>query len=322
LIDAQTSHQARRAQRQLRGELSRRLAPVKERLLDVIVRLESSVEFVEDDIDPGDRASLARELAGVAQALEGLGATYDLGRLVAEGASLALTGAPNVGKSSLFNSLLGFDRAIVTPIPGTTRDLVADRVDIGGIPFRLVDTAGIRDAADVVERLGVERTLGAIADADVVLVVFDGVASDAEECRELLERTQGLNRVVAINKIDLCPRPSAAEYLDGVGVEWTAVSALTGENVEHLRASLVGAVGGRGAIERDDILVSNARHHALLCRASEQLRIACRALDDGLSEEFALSGLHAGLGFLGELTGETVVDDILHRIFSTFCIGK
>jgi tRNA modification GTPase len=195
-------------------------------------------------------------------------------------------------------------------------------LEIGGIPFRLIDTAGIRSTDDVVERRGVDRPVMAIADADVVLVVRDALESGDEECRSLLERTAGLNRVVVANKIDLCAQPRAAQTLGGHGVEPILISALTGENLERLRSALVGAIGGTGAIERDDILVSNARHYALLRQATAQLGVARQALEDGLSEEFALSGLHAVLRFLGEITGETLVDDILHRIFSTFCIGK
>jgi tRNA modification GTPase len=322
LVDAQTTYQARNAQRQLRGELSSRLAPIKERLLEVIVHLESSVEFVEDDILPDDRFKLSREIGTIAVSLDALCSSYSLGKLVSEGATLALAGPVNAGKSSIFNYLLENERAIVTPVPGTTRDLVSERLDIGGIPFRLIDTAGIRATEDVVERIGVDRTLMAIADADVVLLVLDAVDSDEAECEALLERTANLNRVVVANKIDLRSEPRAAGALRRARVEPIRISALTGLNVDRLRLALVAAVGGAGAVERDDILVSNARHFALLRQAAEQLRVARRALEDGLSEEFALSGLHAVLRFLGEITGETLVDDILHRIFSTFCIGK
>jgi tRNA modification GTPase len=295
LIEAQTAYQAHRAQRQLRGELSQRLGPVKERLLDIVVRLESSVEFVEDDIEQEDRATLAAEIEELTASLDLLCASYNLGRLVADGATLAIVGAPNVGKSSIFNRLLDRDRAIVTPIPGTTRDTVSERLDLAGIPFRLVDTAGIRDTEDVVERIGVERTLGAVADADVVLVVFDAVASSPRECEDLIARTQGLRRVIAVNKLDMCRRPSVLAGLVDLGIEPLAISALTGENLERLRTVLVEAVGGSGVVDHDGILLSNARHHALLERACEQLRLACRALREGLSEEFALSGRHAAL---------------------------
>jgi tRNA modification GTPase len=322
LVDAQTAYQARHAQRQLRGELSRRLSPLKERLLEVIVHLESSVEFVEDDILPDDRLELVGELETIAASLDAMCSSYSLGRLVSEGATLALAGPVNAGKSSIFNYLLESERAIVTPIPGTTRDLVSERLDIGGIPFRLVDTAGIRTTDDVVERIGVDRTLTAIADADIVLLVLDAVESGEEECVALLERTASLNRVVVANKIDLGARPRAARALRDANVEPILVSALTGENMDRLRGALVASVGGTGAIERDDILVSSARHYALLRQASEQLGVARQALVEGLSEEFALASLHGVLRFLGEITGETLVDDILHRIFSTFCIGK
>jgi tRNA modification GTPase len=323
LVDAQTRHQAHRAQRQLRGELSRRLAPLKERLLGLIVHLESTVEFVEDDIEPEGRAALEAELAAAAADLAALTATYRLGRLVAEGISVALVGAPNAGKSSIFNILLRFERAIVTPVPGTTRDLVSERVELGGLPLRLVDTAGLRDTEDVVERIGVERTRTAIADADLVVVVVDAAEAEDGPTRELLDATEGLDRLAVWNKVDLAAPPAWLDELAAErGVSRVRASAATGEGIESLRTAILEAVGGRGGVEQDGILVTNARHHALLQRASGHLTEAARALGAGFSEEIALVGLHGALRDLGELTGETAIDDILNRIFSTFCIGK
>lgn len=320
LVDAQTGYQARRAQRQLRGELSRRLQPLKERLLDVIVHLESTVEFVEDEIEPESRSALSSELAAASADVRTLTRTYDLGRRISEGVSLAFVGPPNAGKSSLFNALLERERAIVTAIPGTTRDLVSETLVLGGLPFRLVDTAGLRDTHDEVERIGIDRTRGAMADADIVLVVLDASATTREAALVLLEETEGLRRVVVENKIDLVAGPRYGEI--SVSGAPLRVSALTGEGIDVLRAAVLAVATEGGDLESTDILVTNARHHAILARASEHLDEARRALDEGLSEEFALVGLHAALGDLGELTGETAIDDILNRIFSTFCIGK
>jgi tRNA modification GTPase len=321
LVDAQTMHQARRAQRQLRGELSRRLAPVKERLLTLIVHLESTVEFVEDDIEPESRAALVSELRGTAATLGALTASYRLGRLVAEGLSVALVGPTNAGKSSIFNQLVESERAIVTPIPGTTRDLVSERVLLGGIPLRLVDTAGLRETEDTVERIGVERTRSAIADADVVLVVLDATVTAREEAEGLLAATSGLRRLLVVNKTDLAEPPA---WIADLALEPAplAVSALEGSGIETLRAAILDLSGGRDGLEQDGILVTNARHHALLVSATGHLESASAALESGFSEEVALVGLHGALGDLGELTGETAVDDILNRIFTTFCIGK
>lgn len=323
LVDAQTRHQAQRAQRQLRGELSQRLGPLKERLLDLVVHLESTVEFVEDDIEPEGRAALVDELRSAADDLATLTASYRLGRLVSEGVAVALVGAPNAGKSSVFNSLLRFERAIVTPIPGTTRDLVSERVEIGGLPLRLVDTAGLRDTEDAVERIGVERTRSAIADADLVIVVVDAAAADAASVEAILDATEGLRRLGVWNKADLVSTPRWLKDLAGDrGISAVRASALTGEGIEALRAAVLDAVVGRAGVEQDGILVTNARHHALLQSASSQLTEAAGALAAGFSEEIALVGLHGALRDLGELTGETAIDDILNRIFSTFCIGK
>lgn len=323
LVDAQTSHQARRAQRQLRGELSLRLAPLKERLLDLVVQLESTVEFVEDDIEPESRAALVDELGAASRDLATLTSSYRLGRLVAEGLSVALVGAPNAGKSSIFNRLVEAERAIVTPIPGTTRDLVSERVELGGIPLRLVDTAGLRETSDTVERIGVERTRSAIADADVVLLVIDTVDAIREDVAALVEATAGLRRAAVFNKIDLAAPPAWATDLAAEReVVAVRVSAVTGEGIDDLRDAILELAGGRAGFEQDGILVTNARHHALLLGASAHLDAASAALAAGFSEEISLVGLHAALRDLGELTGETALDDILNRIFSTFCIGK
>lgn len=321
LVDAQTIYQARTAQRQLRGELSRRLAPVKERLINLIVHLESTVEFVEDDIEPESRAALVEELRATARDLAALTSSYRLGRLVSEGISVALVGPPNAGKSSIFNQLVESERAIVTPIPGTTRDLVSERVLVGGIPLRLVDTAGLRETEDAVELIGIERTRSAIADADLVLAVVDAERSTRDEIAPLFEATAGLRRIVAINKIDLAAPPA---WLDDLALDRAplAVSALTGEGIDALRAEILERAGGGSGFEQDGILVTNARHHTLLVSATAHLESASGALEAGFSEEVALVGLHGCLADLGQLTGETALDDILNRIFSTFCIGK
>lgn len=322
LIDAQTVHQARRAQRQLRGELSRRLAPVKERLLGLIVHLESTVEFVEDDIELEGRAALVGELKATAKDLFKLTESFKLGRLIAEGVSVALVGPPNAGKSSLFNALVEQERAIVTPIPGTTRDLVSERVLLGGLPVRLVDTAGLRETEDAVERIGIERTRTAIADADVVLIVVDAQASTRDEIVGLIDQTDGLRRLIAVNKIDLSPAPAWVEDVSSAATAAVPVSAVLGTGVDALRAAVLELLAGGASLDQDGILVTNARHYALLCDATAHLDQASGALERGFSEEVALVGLHGCLRDLGELTGETAIDDILNRIFSTFCIGK
>lgn len=323
LVNAQTGHQARLAQRQLRGELSLRLLPLKERLLSLIVQLESTVEFVEDDIEPEGRSALSAELSAAAADLAALTSSYRLGRLVVDGFGVALVGRPNAGKSSLFNQLVRSERAIVTASPGTTRDLVSEPIDLEGIPVRLVDTAGLRETEDEVERIGVGRTRSAIADADVVLIVIDGIGDSGEAVGTLLDETDGAARVVVINKVDLGdPDPALVATVEAVGMVPIRVSALTGEGVEDVRREVVGVIGGGQALENTGFLVTNARHHELLVRASGGLASASESLSAGFSEEIALVGLHESLRCLGELTGETVIDDILGRIFSTFCIGK
>jgi len=323
IVEAQTGHQARHAQRQLRGELSNRLRPLRDRLLAVIVQLESTVEFVEDDIAPEERSTLSAELESAANELSALTSTYAVGRLIADGLGVTLAGRPNAGKSSLFNRLVRSERAIVTPTPGTTRDLVSESIEIDGVPVRLVDTAGLRETDDEIERIGVGRTRSSIADADVVIVVIDGQADSADTLGPLLDESRDSRRVVVVNKTDLGPpEAGVVGHIRAAGVNPILVSALSGDGLDDVRGAILSAVGGLPVVETDSLLVTNARHHELLRRASAALSSASEALSAGFSEEIALAGLHEALQTLGELTGETVIDDVLGMIFSTFCIGK
>lgn len=322
LVDAQTSHQARVARRQLGGALSLSLVPLKERLLDLVVQLESSIEFVEDDLPQASREALGAELRATALRLREMAGSYSVGRLLARGVALAIIGPPNAGKSSIFNHLLGRSRSIVTALPGTTRDLVSETVVLSDVAFRLVDTAGIRPTDDPVERIGVELSRTALADADVVLLVLDAAETSADEAMRLLAETSRHSRVVALNKCDVADTARLARLVPGDGA-YVPTSAQTGDNMESLQNALVAAALGEDhRFGQLDVFVTNARQHAHLRRASESLDRATEVFEGGLSEEIALVGIHDSLRALGDLTGATAVNDILHRIFDTFCIGK
>jgi tRNA modification GTPase len=250
--------------------------------------------------------------------VEQLGASYRAGHLLQDGIKVAISGSPNVGKSSLFNKLVERDRAIVTELPGTTRDTLSEMIDIDGVPVVLTDTAGVRETIDGIERLGIERTQNAIAEADLVLIVFDGAAKLRDEDSEVLRRTTNTRRVIVLNKCDL---PSFGTMSNGDLPSGIRVSAITGEGLDKLRAAILTSFDTT-ALESGSLLVTNARHHDLLVRASAELLKAQQELASRSSEEVVLVPLHNALRLLGEITGETTTEDILSEIFATFCIGK
>jgi tRNA modification GTPase len=308
LIEATTLYQARVAAQQLEGSVSRRIAPLKEQLLELIALLEAGIDFAEDDIAvAGPEQVLARLdplIAGIARLAE----SFAFGRMVHAGLTLAIVGRPNVGKSSLFNRLLEQDRAIVTEIPGTTRDLVSETASIEGIPVRFVDTAGIRATRDAVETLGVERSLRAMADADLTLVVLDLSAPLESADHEILERAQRQGRFLVVgNKSDL-PRRAEAECV--------AVSALTGEGVPELRREIVGGVPPEAGF------ITSVRHEQCLKEALGWLEKGRAAARQAIPHEMLLLDFYAALQAIDAITGATTADDILNRIFATFCIGK
>jgi tRNA modification GTPase len=289
----------------------------------VIVSLETAVEFVEEDLTIESRELLAGKLEGILEGLSKWIDSFRRGRIVRNGFSLAVVGRPNVGKSSLFNALLSEERSIVTEVPGTTRDLVSEFANVGGIPVRLIDTAGLRDGENKIEQIGVDRSMRVMADVDAILLVLDTSRPCCEEDDELRTRLGSLSCIAAFNKSDLPPvwvPEQKAEY----AALWPCVevSALTGAGVESLRVAIRQHLFGGGAVERDGLLVTNLRHCRCMEAAREALALAARALRDGLSEEFALVDLHRGLRKLGEITGETSVEELLGEIFARFCIGK
>lgn len=328
VINAQTWYQARVATNQLEGELSARLAPLKDAIIDVIVHLESSVEFVEEDISPEATSILLIKLGETIDALTTIADSFSFGRYVKEGFDLAIVGRPNVGKSSVFNRLIGSDRAIVTELPGTTRDALYESTSISGVPVRLIDTAGIRETTDLVESIGISRSRTAIADADISLLVLDASSPFGREDLELLDSVPEARRIIALNKTDL-PNLLDEQIFDETGVhfaQWqdnvVSISALTGSGFDELTAKLFEQLAGDAAAERDDIMLTDARQHAAIRKAVELLDDARELMIQRELEEIILLRLHAALVALGEITGETLTEDILGQIFSTFCIGK
>jgi tRNA modification GTPase len=312
LIEATTLYQARVAAQQVEGSVSKRIRPSKEQLVELIALLEAGIDFAEDDISVAPLEEILRRLEPIERALSKQASTFDFGKLVHSGITLAIVGRPNVGKSSLFNRLLEQDRAIVTDIPGTTRDLVSEVAAIQGIPVKFVDTAGIRSGQDLVETLGIERSYQAMADADVTLVVLDLAAPIHPDDLALLERAKSQGRWILVgNKSDL---PRVAELAE----DCIAVSALTGEGIARLRDAIAPAASR----DQESGFITSIRHERLLRESMEALAQAGKAAALGIPHEMLLLDLYAALRPLDGITGATTADDILNRIFSTFCIGK
>jgi tRNA modification GTPase len=312
LISAQTTAAAKQACRQVGGELSNSLEPFKKKLIEVIVLLESALEFVEDDLPANELQGIEQTLDGVRVGVSRLADTYAAGRLLQNGIKVAIVGRPNVGKSSLFNRLVEQDRAIVTSVPGTTRDTLTESIDVGGIPVILSDTAGLRETADNIESLGIERTRRAISDADLVLEVVDGSTSNIQT--EL--HPSEWRSIVVFNKCDLVGPLQRSNERNGINV-----SALTGEGLDALRAAILENLH-RGENHHEGLLITNARHYDLLTSTTQELGAAINLLRLRASEELVVVPLHNALKLLGQITGETTTEDILSQIFSTFCIGK
>lgn len=339
LISAQTEAGQRLATRQLQGRVSEQVQDARHAVLGVIARIEASIDFPEDDI-PTPQADELRPLIETAQSrLAALLAGAEQGRLYRQGLRTAIIGRPNVGKSSLLNALLRADRAIVTPIAGTTRDTVEEVTNLRGVPLYLIDTAGITPSDDPVEQIGVQRSRAAAEGAEVVLLVFDSSEALSERDRQVShelramgfgggQRAEGESErsrtmLVVLNKVD---RERILD-LDEVRQLWPEVntvttSTLTGQGLPELEEALADLVlGGRVALG-EEALVTSARHQAALRTAAEHLQAALLTLERGLPLDFVSIDLDAAYDVLGEVTGETASEDLLERIFSEFCIGK
>jgi len=326
LIESQTLYQAQVAARQLEGALSKRLQPTKQKLMELVAVLEAGVDFAEDDVSVMPDEDILSRIATVCAPLRELLASFAFGKVVHEGLTLAIVGRPNVGKSSLFNRLVERERAIVTATPGTTRDLVSETVSMGGIPVRLVDTAGIRTALDEAESIGVRKSIEALADADIGLLVLDASefsSGDFTPDRELLEKTQDRSRIVVCNKSDLLPsRIRSGVPLSEQAQPVVFTSALNGEGIDELRGMILESVRGDGRVQQESGFLTNIRQQKLVEDAINALGRAAAAIPLKTPHEMVLLDLYSALRPLDDITGATTADDILNLIFRSFCIGK
>ena len=320
LIRARTVKGAQLALNQASGELSKHVAELRQELLEILVQVEAAIDFPEEEIELLQRQRLIEKITALVENITTISGTYEWGRLFREGAKVCICGRPNVGKSSLLNSLLGTDRVIVTPIPGTTRDVIEESLTLGGLPIVIWDTAGIRESQDPVERLGVELSRQHLEKADAVVLVLDGSVALTPEDEALLQITRAKKGVIALNKSDLPLGMDLQSLTHSPTTRVMTTSAKTGIGIAALKNDLRELILGC-AIE-PAITITNLRHHSELVRSADGLTRAIDTLTDGFAPEFAAIDLNDAREALEEIIGMVSNDDILERIFKDFCIGK
>ncbi len=323
VIRAKTDLGLKLALKHLKGDLSDKINSYRDRLIDLLARLEVEIDFSEEDVEPLDRNKTLEEIESIEKELENLLATYDEGKILKEGLNVVIVGKPNVGKSSLLNALLKQDRAIVTPIPGTTRDVISEYANLQGIPVRLVDTAGYRISGDTIELEGIRRTKIEMSEADLLLLVMDTSIMVDQEDLDLQGQMKEVKYLTVFNKIDIAPADLIAKNQERLTEGSIAkVSALTGEGLERLKDTIVSASRVLRRDQTQSVVISSLRHKHALSRAKKSLLLAKSSLKKGMSPEFVALDVRAGVDAIGEVVGKTVTDDILNKIFSEFCIGK
>lgn len=321
VIRAKTDAGLQLAVQQLRGKLSTQVNHLRDHIAQLLASVEASIDFADDDIEIISHAQIDEQLQNTLAVIDQLLAGAQEGKILRDGLSVAIVGKPNVGKSSLLNVFLQEERAIVTPIPGTTRDTIEDVLNLNGIPIRLIDTAGLRDTSDEVERLGVERSRRTIQQADMVLCLFDGSAPWSPEDENFLNVVAHKEKFFILNKIDL-PAQLTAEDIQAQLHEPMPIFrvSLTEQiGIDALKQAIVNKVM---SVPLESVAVTNVRHKQALTLAKTSLLHARQSTRAAMSPEFIALDLRDALNHLGEITGETTTDDILDRIFSTFCIGK
>jgi tRNA modification GTPase len=318
IIRAKTDLSHRAANEQLLGVVSGEVSNLRDRLVSLIASVEAGIDFPEEDIATESGNSLADEVAGIITAVESLLTSFTYGRILRDGFATAIVGRPNVGKSSLLNALLKQNRAIVTEIPGTTRDVLEEYLNISGVPIKILDTAGIRHTHDMVEQEGVRRSLAAIESADIVLVVLDGSQTLAPEDGRVLEEVKGKNAIAIINKSDL---PRKLERFDSPHLQ-VSLSCRTGDGLDGLKRAISDMVTQGTIGSREHAWAVNQRHKTALEQTNASLQRSLDSIKSNLSPEFVAMDLRGALDSLGLITGATCTEDILVRIFNDFCIGK
>ncbi len=323
LISAQTQKALDLANQQRAGKLAQRVRQFREELLELLTYVEAGIDFPEEEIPQLSSSELSQRLQNISQQLQLLIASYEGGKIFREGISAVIVGKPNVGKSSLLNALLGEERAIVTAIPGTTRDVLEEVINVQGIPLKILDTAGLRHAQDIIEEEGVRRTQKCLQEADLVIWVLDGSAPATAEDLYILAAIRGKNIIIAINKNDLPQQLSLNHLRQELPTSpLVSISALYGQGLEELKEAIASTIFKNKLTNSSEVIVANLRHKLSLVAAQEALHQAQEGLNKNLSYEFTALDLRQALEALGEITGDTAGEEVLERIFSRFCIGK
>jgi tRNA modification GTPase len=325
LIRSKTDESRRIALEQLDGGLSEKITALRDRLMGICVNIEAYIDFPEDEIETASKQDLFSSMKDIGRDIETLLKTYDEAKFFREGLSTAIVGRPNVGKSSLLNALLQKDRAIVTDIPGTTRDVIEEYLNIKGLPLRIMDTAGIRDVKDIAEKEGVRRSLRSIENADLVIAIFDQSELLRHEDFEVMERIKNKTLIAVLNKCDL-PAAFSQESFSSFILCPTSpilnISATNGDGLEELKEAIFNSCLKDWKEEREGVVVTNLRHKTSIENALESLHRASQTLIENQPVEIIAIELRHSLDKLGEIVGAVTTEDILDRIFSDFCIGK
>lgn len=323
VIRAKTDASLRMAVGHLEGKFSEKIRGYRHDILGMIAHLEAAIDFPEEDIDELASETARDRIISIKKEIEELLRTADTGRLLRDGLKTVIVGKPNVGKSSLLNALLRENRAIVTDVPGTTRDIIEEYANIGGVPLRIMDTAGIRDTDDLVEKIGVEKARELVGAADLILALFDLSRPLEKEDEEIISLVQGKDALVLLNKNDLEPCISIEDLnLFLPNATLIALSTLNGKGMEQLEAAIVERVYGGLQMQNESAFVNSVQQAQILRLTLQHMEEAIHTIDCEMSPDFIVIDLRAAWEKLGELTGETVGEDIIDQIFSQFCIGK
>ncbi len=324
IIQARTDASLRMAAGHLRGQFSDEVRAMRHDILEIIAHLEASIDFPEDDIEDVAKDEAKKKVTAISQRIEDMLNTANAGRILRDGLTTAIIGKPNVGKSSLLNALLREDRAIVTDIPGTTRDSLEEYANIGGIPVRIIDTAGIRRTQDKVERIGVEKSVSYVEKADLILALFDASRPLSSEDEEIIELLRGKEGIVLLTKSDLTAKidvESLKAQLQGK-FAYINISTVINSGLQDLEKEIADRVYSGTAMQSEGYFVNNVRQASALKEAKQYLNDCLNTIDSGMPEDFIVIDVRSAWEKLGEITGETVDEDIIDQIFSQFCIGK
>lgn len=323
VINSKTDESSRSAVNQLEGKLSEKIREARKRLIELLAHIEVTVDYPEEDIEEITADKVYEEASVIKGELRKLSLSFERGRFIREGINLVIAGRPNVGKSSLLNELSGKNRAIVSDIPGTTRDIVEDYISINGIPVRVVDTAGIRETEDVIEKIGVQRAKDALKNADLVAVIIDAAGGITEEDKNVLDSVKDLNVIILINKTDIATVEEIKDLKEKFeSYEIFEISAKTGHGIEVFEEKIASMVRTGKLSGESEILVTNVRHKILIDRAVESIDEALKAYDLGMPLDCLSIDIKNSAEYLGNIIGESVTDDVLKEVFSRFCLGK